>query len=328
MKTLRAISLTAVLAMSAAFSASAEFYHLFRVGKGSGKFEVLRPGCETNELGIAKKAYPYGTKLFVGQGQRVYIFLAPDQQVHLINGAEAVIADAGEGDSSRGPQKLEITLEKGSLETLFPNLEEARPVLVKTPTLKAESIGGRLMVWGNPQGRPSRVRLVEGVATVSLLDKAEIIPSKLTVGSDLIITTTETPATETETASSYTQIDGKGNETEVLLKRGCGQFAAKLRSGVRAKIWRTHADLGGRLAVSVLVDAAPIVSYAYLDGKDEVIDNSPGAVPTSEEGAEVSEETDAETPAEETSFGDFGDEGSETASDEPAAADSDDNLFF
>ncbi len=250
------------------------FFPMFQVAKGSGGFFVARPGLAP-EPGVAGRAYPYVSRLTVNNaaGDKGRIFLAPDRQIALLNGADVVIGPDPKSASARQAKLL-----SGSIEThLGTEEEETLSFSVVTEAAVFRDFRGRMVISAQDAGDSWKagVRVASGKVTV---EAPQLCPSRLGNTSGLVIAT--------QKDKSFTTIDGVLGDYTLFVENGTEPpYEAAFHVGSRIKIWRSWAPKSHLLAVSVLianVDGAVADSYAFNEGQAPV---KSGVVSQPEEGA-------------------------------------------
>ena len=240
----------------------AAFYPMFQVAKGSGSFLAARPGLSP-EPGVPGKAYPYGTRLTVnnGDGAKVHVFIAPNRQIHLANGADIVVENDPETPSAKRAQLLSGTVEAN----LGREEEETTPFTIVTQAAVFNDFRGRVAISAQDAGVAwkSAVRVLNGKVTVSA---PQIAPSRLGNSSSLTI--------ETRKDAAFTVVDGTAGDYKLMLENGSEPpYAADFHVGSRVKIWRSWAPKTHLLAVSMLIagaDGSVAESYAFNEGQPPI----------------------------------------------------------
>lgn len=262
------------------------FFPMFQTSKVSDPFLVERPG-QPAEPGVPGKAYPFGTRVTLGdKDAKVHVFLAPNRQIHLL-GADIVI-----GDDPETPGAKRAELFRGAVETFLGQDEDAPfPFSIATPAAVFDDFRGRTAVFAQDGGADWKagVRVSSGKVTMRA---PQILPSRLGNSTHL--------AVESRKDGSYTCVNGIGGDYALCLENGSDPaYEAAFHPGSVAKIWRSRAPKSGLLAVNILVlngDGSLLESYAFNEGQPPV---KGGLAARAEAPAEESEEaSDAETPAE------------------------------
>ena len=269
-----ALSIPALSSAQSSESAEAAFYPMFQVAKGSGSFLAARPGLSP-EPGTPGKAYPYGTRITVNNGgEKVHVFVAPNRQVHLANGADIVIEDNPDSPGAKRAQLFSGTVEAN----LGREEEETTPFSIVTQAAVFNDFRGRVAISAQDAGASwkASVRVLNGKVTISA---PQLAPSRLGNSSGLTI--------ETSKDHSFTVIDGGAGDFKLMLENGSDPpYEADFHVGSRIKIWRSWAPKSHLLAVSVLFiangDGAVAASYAFNEGQAPV---KTGPVTTAAEAA-------------------------------------------
>ena len=274
-----------VLTACAGDAMAALFEPLFKISKVTGDVRVLKPGSEVPELALESHAYPYGSRVLVGKpsprgkdpvAPEAHLVLSRDHQFKLYSGSDLTVSHGDGGDT----EKKVLELAEGRLGTFVTistvktgGAEEdaavdaaINAVTVKTPLAECQKLterneitvafdgafytcvfgtGGGLMEVVGPQYKISGMRRNSYVAIFGDKDFSRI----------------------TNLAGEFIgEIDrGLDSKESVSFKTRC-----------IVKIWRLYAEIGGRMAVSVMV-AYPngsIDSYAFLEGETAVVDST------------------------------------------------------
>lgn len=285
---------------------STAFFPMFQVSKASGDFLVARPG-RSSEPGIPGKAYPFGSRITASKNAKVHVFLAPNRQIQLVNGAEAII-----GDDPDHPGAKCAELIRGTVETfLGQDEDETFPFSIVTKAAVFEDFRGRSAVFAADAGASWKagIHVSSGKAT---LRAPQIAPSRLGNASHLLV--------ETLKDGSYTCINGVGGDYTLLFENGSDPaYQAPFHPGSLAKIWRSWAPKSHLLAVSVLVvngDGSVADSYAFNEGQPPI---KSGVAPVAEPDEADLADAGAETAVADDELADFGDDLTPSATDDSSS---------
>ena len=263
------LAMGGILALCVPMSSSAEpsepaeavFYPMFQVAKGSGSFLAARPGLSP-EPGMPGRAYPYGTRLTVNNdGEKVHVFVAPNRQIHLANGADIVVENDPDAPTAKRAQLLSGTVEAN----LGRDEEETTPFSIVTQAAVFNDFRGRVAISAQDAGASwkAAVRILNGKVTVSA---PQLVPSRLGNSCSLTI--------ETGKDATFTEVDGVAGDYKLLLENGSEPpYEADFHAGSRVKIWRSWAPKSHLLAVAVLIangDGSVAASYAFNEGQAPV----------------------------------------------------------
>lgn len=286
-------------------SASADIFDpLFKVTSVVGDVKIFKPGSELPEKALEAHTYPYGSRIVVSKGDpkaktpkpELNISLSRDHKFKLWDGTDLTIIN---GDGVDTPSKI-FDLTSGRLKTYISmstvktgGAEDAlieagiNAIMVKTPLADCSRLTERNEISVEKDGKNYSVVFAteSGMMTVS--------------GPQFKINSMRrNAAVEIFGNEDYTRITNVAGEFLGDLEKGLGAtevVSFKLRCVV--KIWRRYAEIGGRMAVSVMA-AYPdgtISSYAYLQGDKAVIDSAT-LLAEKESGGTVDVEVPAETP--------------------------------
>ena len=292
-------SFFASAAFFAAFSASAAIFEpLFMVTKIVGDATVTRPGGKPEPL-LEDHAYPYGSCIKVAQAlsssqlsfyksagaepeaPQVSFTMAADYRFRLSAGSEAVVLDAGDGESER---KV-IDLKSGTVNTFI------TAASTKTGGSADSMIEANLaaVVVRTPVGECTRLTQRNQIDVVRDTDEPSVYHCQFASQSGVMEISGPQYALKKLKKGTIVKIDGSPDFTSVSAQYG--EFSAEFEKGADAvekvrfrtrcvgKIWREYAAVGGRLAVSVLVSFpdGDLLTYNYLEGQTGVGRSTSGA---------------------------------------------------
>lgn len=263
---------------------AAPFDPLFQVGKVSGSCLVRRPGVPEFEVAVEQRAYPFGSEIQTRDASDVILHLSHAVQLKLGSGSSAVVSDM---EGSTVGAKV-VKLDSGILGVYSPdNPDEELPLAVDTPNGRVDNFKGRatLRLSSVAEGNLLSVETAVGDARVNG-PQFRIDRMKRSAKLEILTANDE----------SFTGLTGKSGEYEVILEYGSmDPSVVPFKSGARVKIWRRHADVTGRLAVSVMIAGSGdnvVKSFWYLQGESPVQETvqgkegepgTPEAVPSGED---------------------------------------------
>ncbi len=280
------------------------FDPLFKVTSVVGDVKIFKPGSDLPEKALEAHAYPYGSRIVVSKWDKkaktpkpeLNFSLSRDHKFKLTEGAELTIKDGAVGDA----QSKIFELASGRLRTFISvstvktgGAEDAlveagiNAITIKTPLAECSRLTERNEIGVENEGKNHSVFL----ATESGM--------MLVTGPQFKISSMRrNAAVEIFGNEDYTRITNVAGEFVGEIEKGVGAtevVSFKLRCVV--KIWRRYAEIGGRMAVSVMT-AYPdgtINSYAYLQGDKAVIDSAT-VLAVKEAGGTVAVEVPTATP--------------------------------
>ncbi len=306
-----------ILTLSCGDARSALFDPLFRLSKVTGDVSVQKPGTNALEKALENHAYPYGTRIVVGQANpkdktpvdpEVQVVLSPDHQFKLMTGADITISDGADAD------KKVFDVRNGKIGTFITvstvktgGSEDAEveavinAIVVKTPLAECHKLTERNQISVSFDGKYYSCIFASGGGMMDVSG-----PQFKILGMR------RNSAVEVFGDKDFSRLSNVAGEFTGEIERGIGPAeAVSFKTRCIVKIWRSYADIGGKMAVSVMV-AYPdgkINSYAYLAGETAVVDSSSilenGTVAVEKTPEGVAEETPAtdtaiEAPADTT----------------------------
>lgn len=264
---------------------SAFFDPLFRITKIQGQVSVLKPGGETSVPALEGQAYPYGTRVLVakahskakeGQKPEAHLVLSADHQFKLGPGGDLIV-DHGEGGDA---EKKVLELANGKLRTFI--------------TISKVLTGGQ-----------SDAEVLAGIDALTVKTPLGVVCSKLTERNEISVahagrhltllfasggslmelagpqykihSIKRNSAVEIFGDKDFTRLASLGGEFMADVERGVDDIeSVSFKNRSIVKIWRTYAEIGGKMAVSVMVVApdGSINSYAFLEGQPAVVDSA------------------------------------------------------
>ncbi len=281
---------------------SAEIFDpLFKVTSVVGDVKIFRPGSDAPEKVLEAHTYPYGSRIVVSKWDgkmrtskpELNFTLSPDHKFKLAEGSDLTIMNSSDDDL----QKKIFDLALGRLKTFISvstvktggtedDLVEAgiNAITVKTPLADSFRLTERNEIGVDYDGKNHLVFFATESGTMEVSGPQFKISSMR-----------RNAAVEIFGNKDYTRITNVAGEFSGILEKGADAtegVSFKLRCVV--KIWRRYAEIGGKMAVSVMT-AYPdgtISSYAYLHGEKAVIDSATilaGKEPEVAVGVEASE---------------------------------------
>ena len=338
-RALRGLFAAAVLLCGAAPSVAALIEPLFMVTKAVGDVRIEKPNGQT-ELVRADHAYPYGSRLVVpketppevleaarakgieAEIPQVVVSLSRDFMFRFNAGTDVTIIDQSTGTGQGRSEVKVLDLAVGSVNTYITAVtkksgtsldhqadENLAAIVVRTPVGQCQRMSQRnqIKVEADP--------LAPGYYRCQFATQSGVMEI---VGPQYRIDQIK--------RNSIVEIDG--NEEVTSIRSAYGDFAVSMEKGsdseekvffksrCLAKIWRQHAEVGGRLAVAVMV-AYPDGrrhQYAYLEGQrsEDIQRSSVEGVTGVNQRVGATEETGdgdgfGTEGSSESGFGDFGD---------------------
>ncbi|MGI5870258.1 MAG: hypothetical protein ACOX9C_12550 [Kiritimatiellia bacterium] len=244
---------------------------------------MMKPGDAEPVPAREGQAYPYGTRVLVGKAQKsdevppeAHLILSNDHQFKLGGGGDLVVKH-GEGGNV---EKKTLELASGKLRTFI--------------TISKVLTGGKTDADVQAGIEALTVTTPLGVVCSKLTERNEISVANdgrhhtmifASGGSHMELSGPQykvhsirrNSAVEVFGDQDFTRLSSRGGEFMADIERGVNDIEAvsfKHRSIV--KIWRAYAEIGGKMAVSVMVVApdGSITSYAFLEGQVAVVDSA------------------------------------------------------
>jgi len=257
------------------------FDPLFRVTSVKGDVTILRPGHRQPELAREDHAYPYGSRIIVPQRPprartpepEINFSLSRDHRFRLSGVADLIVAD----DPDAGGAKKVFHLHSGSLKTFISistvktgGTEDAlveaglEALTVRTPIVTCTRLTDRNEISVIRKGDAHAVTVATESGTMELSGEQFNIHGMR-----------RNAVVEIFGRRDYTSILSRASDFTVELAKGVDDVETVLfRPRSVAKIWRSYAEIGGKMAVSVML-AYPdgsISSYAFLEGESVIVD--------------------------------------------------------
>ncbi len=291
----RGLFAVAVLLCGAAASRAAIFDPLFMVTKVVGEVRIERPNGTTD---VVRKdhAYPYGSRLIVPtqvteeeakaaaaegaqpEDPQVYVRLARDFTFRIGAGSDVRILDETTGDGDEVQELKVFDLAEGSVDTRISaavkknggTLDEKAErnlsaVIVRTPVAECTRLAERnkIQVAKDPE-RPGYFNCYfESSGGWMEIHGPQFDLDRLKKATRVRIDGNMEFTSITPESGEFTGTFEKGadNNEKVFFRTRCV-----------AKVWRSHAQVGGRLVVAVMVSYpdGQKKNYAYLEGQTGV----------------------------------------------------------
>ena len=264
---------------------SAFFDPLFRITKIQGPVSVMRPGDAESVPAVEGQAYPYGTRVVVGKAHpkakedqmpEAHLVLSSDHQFKLGAGGDLVISHGEGGDAEKkvmelanGKLRTFITISKVNTGGITDVEVEAgiNALTVKTPLgVVCSKLTERNEISVAYDGRHHTVIFASGGSLMELAGPQYKVHS-----------IKRNSAVEIFGDKDFTRLSSLGGEFMADVERGVdGIESVSFKNRSIVKIWRTFAEVGGKMAVSIMVVAPDggITSYAFLEGQSAVVDSA------------------------------------------------------
>lgn len=312
------------------------FMPLFRTIKVKGDAYVIRPN-ETEKIPLVSGyAYPYGSTvvlpyvdpLSTNIKSEVTISFAKDYNIKLTHGTTLVVDKVGEED-----KKIEVDVKNGSLTTLITiattqtgneSLDKKmefgkRAIVVKTPVAECTHLIGRNDIRVASTNGIYKAGFVSPNGTMEISGPQFFI-NKMRKNSAFEVS---------GDGADYTRIACKNGYGTVRFDRGTSTQNFLFKTDAVGKIWRSYADLSGKMAVGVIIilSDGKVTSFQYLEGGSAAVDSLEDMSSTG--GVSATDTTSFET-AESDPFGETStDDGfeSETSSSGDDFGSSDDDSY-
>lgn len=335
----RALLAAAILLCGAAARA-AIFEPLFMVTKVVGEVRIEKPNGATD---IVRKdhAYPFGSRLVVPtqiseeeakaaalegakpEDPQVFVRLARDFTFRIGAGSDVRILDETTGEGDEAQELRVFDLAEGTIDTRISaavkktggTLDEKAEknlsaVIVRTPVAECTRLAERnkIQVAKDPETPGYFNCYFESTGGWMEIHGPQFDLDRLKKATRVRIDGNMEFTSITPESGEFTGTFEKGadNSEKIFFRTRCV-----------AKVWRSHAQVGGRLVVAVMVSYpdGQKKNYAYLEGQTGV---DAGSGPTTELGPSNGEEVDdaAETEAEGGFWGEGESDGGEEGGDD------------
>lgn len=291
-----------VLALGASYAGAAIFEPLFTVTKVVGDVQIYKPGSVEPEKVIENYAYPYGSRIVVSKQNpnvkprkgvvipepEVSFSVSPDHMFRLGAGTDLTV-DHGEGGDM---DKKLIKVAEGRVATFI--------------TISTVKTGGAIDAQVDTLHNALIIR-TPLADCVRIVQRNEISVSKDGENHSCVFSTSNgdmeirVPQCEINGIRRKSALEIFGNKDFTRITRLAGEFTGAIERGsdpaekvdfkVRsmAKIWRSYADIGGKMAVAVMIShpVGGITSYAFLEGEPAVVDSAISTVGGEQLGADT-----------------------------------------
>lgn len=279
------------LAVSAASSPADMFEPLFTATRVVGAAKVVRPG-RAEEPMRAERSYPYGTRILVpaanpkdktGAVPEVMIELARDYRFRIGPGSDVTVSDASSGEGAEKSEVKVLDVAGGSVVTYITAVSRKSGGGGVSDEQVEKNLSA--IVVKTPVGQCSRL---------AQLNEVKVSPDAVAGEGYECLFTTQSGVMEI-TGPQYkisrmkrntvvsirgdamsTTVSTENGEYDVAIEKGAdAEERAHFKMRCLAKIWRQFADVGGRMAVAVMIyypkgNAYELRSYNYLAGQTNV----------------------------------------------------------
>lgn len=285
-------SLLFVSSFLCAVSAQAAIFEpLFMVTKIIGDATVTRPDGTSEPL-LVDHAYPYGSRIKVASAltpaqlsfykaagaeaeePQVSFTMASDYRFRLSAGTEATILDASTPDGERkivdvaaGTVNTFITAASTKTGGAADSMVEANltSVTIRTPIGECTRLTQRNQVQVSRDPREPSVCIAQFASQSGIMEISGPQYKIYKLRKNTIV--------DIEGTDDFTTISASHGEFTCEFEKGADAVEkAKFRTRCIGKIWREYAEIGGRMAVSVMISYpdGKLITYNYLDGQTGV----------------------------------------------------------
>lgn len=298
-----------------------------------GDATVTRPDGRTEPL-LADHAYPYGSRIRVAaaltpaqlavykaakaepEEPQVSLTMARDYRFRFSAGSDFTLEDA----NADGAEKKIVVLSSGSVSTFITAastktggaadaIVEANlsAVAVKTPVGECSRLTQRNQVQVSRDARDPSIYHCQFASQSGLMEISG--PQYKIYGLK------KNTVVDIDGTADYTSVSARYGEFTAEFEKGADATEKALfRTRCAGKIWREYAEIGGRMAVSVMISypSGKLVTYNYLEGQTGVgfstsAVEAQGGRHSALEGDDGGESVETGLPTEEGGFGgDFG----------------------
>ena len=326
-------TLAATAALFCAASASASIFEpLFMVTKIVGDARVVRPDGRAEPL-LVDHAYPYGSRIVVASGltreqvsayksagaepeePQVSLTMARDYRFRFSAGSEATLLDASGED---GEKKI-IDLAAGSVSTFITASStktggagdaavEANlsAVVVRTPVGECTRLTQRNQIQVGVDARDPSIRRCQFASQSGLMEISGPQYRLYKLKKNTVV--------DVDGSADFTSISARYGEFTAEFEKGADAVEkAVFRTRCVGKVWRERAEIGGRMAVSVMISypSGKLVTYDYLEGQTGVGTSSTGGA--AEGGRAVARGAGSGDEPSDSVFGGDGDDADDSA---------------
>ena len=287
----RALMAACVLFVGATVASADIFEPLFTVTRVIGDVQVVRPGHAPEKM-LLDHSYPYGTRIIVpdqmtttngvpSAASEVRIELARDFRFRLGQGTDVTIEDLSVGDGDELSEVKRFDLRSGSVFTYITantqktggGLGDAQvdknlaAIVIKTPVGECTRLAQRneVKVEPLPEGAGCTATFTTQSGTMEVFGPQFSIKD-MKRNASVAISGDEVQTAISTVNGEYVVAFAKGEDAEerALFKARC-----------IGKIWRQKADVGGRMAVAVMLyyprgNTYEMKSYNFLEGQKNV----------------------------------------------------------
>lgn len=287
----RAFSVACLLFVAGASVASADIFEpLFTATRVIGNVQVVRPGRAPEPMRL-DHAYPYGTRIIVpdemtmtngapAAASEVRIDLARDFRFRLGQGTDVTVEDLSVGEGDDLSEVKRFDLRSGSVFTyITANTQKTggglgdalvdknlAAIVIKTPLGECTRLAQRNEVRVDPgEGGACSATFTTQSGMMEVFGPQYSIKNMSRNASVVISGTKE-----------QTSILTANGEFDIAFEKGVdAEERARFRARFLGKIWRQYADVGGRMAVAVMIyyprgNGYEMKSYNYLEGQKNV----------------------------------------------------------
>ena len=288
----RAIFASCVLLAGAPAASADIFEPLFTATRVVGAVQVVRPGREPEPMRI-DHSYPYGTRILVPDATTMtngvpaapceaYIELARDFRFRLGRGTDATVLDMTVGDADDRTEVKVFDVKRGVVNTF-----------ITANTQKTGSAIGDALVDKNlsaivvktPVGECTRLSQRNEVRVTADPAAPGFCSATFTTQNGTMEINGPQFAIKDMKRNAAVMISGNPEQTSISTVNG--EYVVSFEKGADAeervlfkarcigKIWRQYAEVGGRMAVAVMVyyprgNNYEMKSYHYLEGQTNV----------------------------------------------------------
>ena len=278
---LQIVCAAAAAVLCAGAAEAAMFEPLIKFSAVSGDVRVTKPGAAESVLAVEQYAYPYGSRVSVPKWDGKPKSPVPMAVVYLSEKDHWLEVSAGTditiSDSPTNPDETKvIDVHFGKIKTV-----------VTLSTVKTGSDEGNKVV---EKGINSLlVRLPNGVVLTRLTERnaisvdkdGENTTMKIIPDNALLSVTGPQFKIPSQQIRRHSEIEIYGQKDYTRITNLSGLFTVSLDKGADApeevglkqntvvKIWRSYAEIGGKMAVAVMIVApnGALKSYAFLEGQ-------------------------------------------------------------
>ena len=279
------------LAVSAVSSPADMFEPLFTATRVVGAAKVVRPGRGEEPM-RAERSYPYGTRILVpaanpkdktGMVPEVMIELARDYRFRIGPGSDVTVSDASSGEGFERSEVKVLDVAVGSVVTYITAVSRKTGGGGVSDDQVERNLAA--IVVKTPVGQCSRLAQLNEVKVAPDAIAGEGYECTFTTQSGVMEITGPQYKISRMKRNTAVSIRGDGLMTTISTENGEYDMAVEKGADAEervhfkmrclAKIWRQFADVGGRMAVAVMIyypkgNAYELRSYNYLAGQTNV----------------------------------------------------------